>query len=351
MMRTSLLAFSLIIICSLGSFATDDTGFAQYKIRRMSPVGGLGVNGQRDVRQDKWGFVWVITVNNLFRFDGYTFKHYTNKLEKPETASAWSFERLEVDKSGDIYITSNVGLLKYNPLTDNFDYLVRGSVKMVEEDSQGRLWMSTPSALGLYNRKTLEFSPIDSDAGPVRNVSAICVNSRRIYVGTSTGDIYMFDENKGRCKHVFSQPQYNIVDISNTDSILYVLTENMGLIKISADTYREVQTYDFFYPERDVRVSARALFIDKYKHLWITSQRGIYIFNPINEEYTHYAYDKNDPYGMPSSSVWRISEDQQGNLWFGTYSGGLCFVNLNERKKLRTFNGRIDDLSYTVVSS
>lgn len=51
------------------------------------------------------------------------------------------------------------------------------------------------------------------------------------------------------------------------------------------------------------------------------------------------------------NSIWRIAEDTQGCLWFGTYSGGLCFINLDEQKSLKSFNGRTDDLSYSVVSS
>ena len=31
--------------------------------------------------------------------------------------------------------------------------------------------------------------------------------------------------------------------------------------------------------------------------------------------------------------------------------GSLCFINLDEQKSLKSFNGRTDDLSYSVVSS
>lgn len=339
------LLFIPIFICNLASGMESN-----YKIRRISPDGGLGINGQRDVRQDKWGFIWIITVNNLYRFDGYTFKFYTDKLTKPDSPIGWSFERLEIDKNGDIYVTANYGLLKYNPLTDNFDFLFQGAVNLVKEDTKGRLWISNPHSVGLFDRNTHEFNLIESDDGIIRQVSAICAKDNYIFVGTSEGKIYLYEEDKGKFSNIFDKHEHNIVDITYSDSFLYILTESNGLLVVSLNDYREVKRYDFFYPENDRRVSARTLFIDKSGHIWITSQRGIYILDPRTDKYTHYYYDKTDPYGLPSSSVWRIAEDNQGNLWFGTYSGGLCLVNPNERKKFKSFNGLTDDLSYSVVS-
>lgn len=352
-MKKTILFFLLFIIVCPSFFANNrhKTEPGHYKIRRISPENGLGTNGQRDVQQDKRGFIWIITVNNLYRFDGYTFKYYTDKLKKPDSSTPWSFERLEVDKNGDIYVTSNYGLLKYNPLTDNFDYLLQGRVNLVKEDTKGRLWMSNPYSVGLFDRNSLEFGPVESDEGIIRPVSVICAKDKSVYVGTGTGEIYVYEEDKGLFRNVFHKPQHNIVDITHTDSLLYMLTENRGLTVISREDYKEVKYYDFFYPDADTRVSARALFIDQSGYIWITSQRGIYILNPETDEYAHYYYDKTDPYGLPSSSVWRISEDNQGNLWLGTYSGGLCFINLDEQKKFKSFNGLTDDLSYTVVSS
>ena len=332
---------------------SNDKGFEpyrHYKIRRVSPVGGLGIDGQRDVRQDKWGFIWVIT-DNLYRFDGYSFKHYAERLNRPDSSANWSFHRLEIDREGDLYVSSGFGLLKYNPLTDNFDYLYRGNVDLVKEDQEGRLWISNNSSVGIFNRNTLEFTPIESDNGATYSATALCVKGDKIFVGTLTGKIFLYDEGSNSFRQVFEYPQCNIVDITYTDSLLYILTESEGLKVISINGYQETGHYDFFYPGGDGRVSARALFIDKFGHLWITGQRGIYILNPETKEYVHYYYDKTDPYGLPSSSVWRISEDSQGNLWFGTYSGGLCFINLDEQRNMKTFNGQSDDLNYPLVSS
>ena len=84
-----LLFFAIITLAHLSAVSSHPNKIeSNYKIRRISPDGGLSINGQRDVRQDKWGFIWVTTVNNLYRFDGYTFKPYTEKINQtiPVTA-------------------------------------------------------------------------------------------------------------------------------------------------------------------------------------------------------------------------------------------------------------------------
>ena len=344
--------FWLIFFISFDWFNVSILGNEfDYKIRRISPDGGLSINGQRDVCQDKWGFIWVTTVNNLYRFDGYSFDFYTNRINKSDSYRSITFERLEVDKVGDLYVTTSEGLLKYNTLTDSLDCVFPERCFLIKEDIKGRLWVSTSSSVGLLDRETFKFNVVKSKEGNILNATSICVKNDRIYWATAAGQIYLFDENQNILQKVFSSPDYNIVDIVQSDTELYVLTENSGLIVLDRYDYTMIKQYDFFYPEGDTRVSARALYMDKFNHIWITGQRGIYVLNLSDDKYIYYSYDKNDLYGLPSNSIWRIAEDAQGCLWFGTYSGGLCYINLKEKESIKSFDGKNDDLSYSVVSS
>ena len=156
-----LLSLAIITLAHLSAASSLPNKIeSNYKIRRISPDGGLSINGQRDVRQDKWGFIWVTTVNNLYRFDGYTFKPYTEKINKTIPFASLTFERLEIDKEGDLYVTTSNGLLKYNSLTDNFDRLQPGRCSLIKEDMKGRLWISNPSSIGLFDRETFRFTVV-----------------------------------------------------------------------------------------------------------------------------------------------------------------------------------------------
>ena len=51
-----LLFFAIITLAHLSAVSSHPNKIeSNYKIRRISPDGGLSINGQRDVRQDKWG--------------------------------------------------------------------------------------------------------------------------------------------------------------------------------------------------------------------------------------------------------------------------------------------------------
>lgn len=42
--------------------------------------------------------------------------------------------------------------------------------------------------------------------------------------------------------------------------------------------------------------------------------------------------------------------DAQKNVWIGTYSGGLCYLNFQETSRFRTFSPRENGLNHKVVS-
>jgi two-component system sensor histidine kinase ChiS len=63
---------------------------------------------------------------------------------------------------------------------------------------------------------------------------------------------------------------------------------------------------------------------DKSGQLWIgTRGGGLNRFNRENETFTHYLYNKNDPFSLSSNYVTSLCEDRFGLLWVGTYYNGV----------------------------
>ena len=54
------------------------------KFHTLTPKGGLSYDGILDIKQDDKGFIWILIENNIFRFDGYTYKSYNSSFEKNE---------------------------------------------------------------------------------------------------------------------------------------------------------------------------------------------------------------------------------------------------------------------------
>lgn len=234
-----------------------------YKFRRISPEGGLGTNGLRDVRQDQWGFVWIITVNDLFRFDGYTFKRYTNVLPKSDYHSNWSLNQLAIDSDGIVHVASSSGgLLAYNPFSDSFDRVFDEDTYLIRKDSKNRLWICT-STIGIFDQDNHSFTAVKSSGKIIEQVSAIYEESLNVYIGTRDGELYRLNEAVMEFEQIPADMGKNIVDIVRLDSSLYVLTEHEGLYVVNLDDNRVTRCYTFFYPNGDTRVAGRRLHKDK----------------------------------------------------------------------------------------
>ena len=65
---------------------------------------------------------------------------------------------------------------------------------------------------------------------------------------------------------------------------------------------------------------------DNNGNIWIGTFQGLDRFNPYTKEFTHYKAGDN-PGSLSHSSVWCIEKDLQGTLWLGTYFGGVNYFN------------------------
>jgi ligand-binding sensor domain-containing protein len=70
--------------------------------------------------------------------------------------------------------------------------------------------------------------------------------------------------------------------------------------------------------------SVRTLLEDQLVRIWVgTADGGLNLFDPENQNFTHYLYDESDPNSIGSDSVFKLLEDQDGTIWVGTFGGGL----------------------------
>ena len=71
--------------------------------------------------------------------------------------------------------------------------------------------------------------------------------------------------------------------------------------------------------------SVTDIYEDMYNNLWIaTSNRGVFCYNTVGEEWKHFEHIREDLTTITSNSVITLFEDRKGTMWFGTNGGGLC---------------------------
>jgi ligand-binding sensor domain-containing protein/two-component sensor histidine kinase len=67
-----------------------------------------------------------------------------------------------------------------------------------------------------------------------------------------------------------------------------------------------------------------SLYEDSKGNLWIgTWGGGLNMLNPQRTKFTRFVYDRSNPDGISDNIVWAITEDNKGNIWLGTETGGI----------------------------
>ena len=123
----------------------------------ISTAQGLSQGMIFDLLQDKEGFIWVATKNGLNRYDGYSFKVFTNDPYNQNTLSSNTIVKLFEDSKGRIWAgTENAGLNIYDKRTGKFYRLTHrvsdagsisgNSIRSIEELPDGRILVAADDA-------------------------------------------------------------------------------------------------------------------------------------------------------------------------------------------------------------
>ncbi|MBN2762216.1 MAG: response regulator [Bacteroidales bacterium] len=69
--------------------------------------------------------------------------------------------------------------------------------------------------------------------------------------------------------------------------------------------------------------------LDEERYLWIGTQGGLDRLDKQSGRFTHFGYESHNPGSIGANTVFSICRDSRGNLWAGTWSGGLNLFHEN----------------------
>ncbi len=262
---------------------------------------GLPGSQVNNLIQDKFGYIWIGTINGLARFDGYEFKRFYS-----------------------------------NP---NDTVSIRGLIiSSVFEDSEGRVWAgSSPENLNVYNPVTKSFRNypfkhlIDHPNNFEIGIYSMCEDKKdRIYLGVSgqwinikSGLLY-YDKKDDKIKRFITPDSLNTQNvykvISGKTENIWLLTHS-GFLKIDADRkLSKVKSVDKeFVKANDYFTDMKS---DKNGHIWLTTyQSRLFEYNPENESYQIYSPDKLSKATNNDLHYTTIAIDKNDEIWIGTTSG------------------------------
>lgn len=222
--------------------------------------------------------------------------------------------------------------------------LVNSSVSSIVQDHSGFLWIGSQGGLHRYDGYDMRLyagEPFDPHSLSHQLVQTLFMEQARdtLWIGTYGGlnSLETSSERMSHFRHRPHDPRSLSDDVvvaiqRDADDALWVGTLN-GLNRLDDE---ETGTFTRFAPDDENRFSLphhviRCLYRDSRGRLWVGSYGGLSRVEVRNGK-THFVSletadtanaDPSTSNGLPSPFVMDIDEDANGDLWVGTWGGGL----------------------------
>ena len=338
----------------------EDAKFINY--RKLENTNNcLCNNTVMDVVMDNSGYLWLGTFGGgVDRFDKKTgnFIHLFNDPTDPSSLPENDILSLAVDRSGILWVGSHIGegvtLVRENRakishlknIPSNPNSLNDDVVWSILNDESGNLWIGTYSGgLNRYNYRTGRFKAFQHDPNNSNTISDDHVRVVRkdsfnnLWIGTYYGGVNKFNTQTGeftRYVHNNDVPGSisgnQIQDILiESDSVIWVATFGSGLNKFTFDKNSSVSLPISTVYQNDPADKASIsddriykIFKDSNGNLWIgTYGGGLNKMISTTGEFIHYKNESGNPHSLSDNKVMAITEDSNHIFWLGTSGGGL----------------------------
>ncbi|WP_294481025.1 two-component regulator propeller domain-containing protein [uncultured Bacteroides sp.] len=277
------------------------------------------------IYQDELGAVWLGTTEGLNRYNGKDVKIFRPSLDN-EGLTNNEINELCGDKKGKIYMRSGNDLIKLDIYKDQFTCLRKNDVKGIfcREDT---LWINTQTGIYYYSDEKAGLVFITRLHEGVGAGEALYVNNDMIWVVTQNNLVAIPRRNPDQHKILISFSRGKCVSEDSSGN-LWVGTWD-GLYRISPNL--EITQYTNSLGRGELSDNqVRCVLEDDYKRIWVGTFRGLDCYDPATNKWGHYTRYGDSSNTLSHNSILSLHKDIQGNIWVGTYYGGVNVFNSNK---------------------
>lgn len=279
------------------------------------------------------------TEHGLNKLDPKTglVKRFIHREQNAATISANEISSLLCDVKGNIWIGSAYGNIDViNEKTEKIKHIVLGgkgsTIRSIIQDDKGNIWAVSVNKIILIDTKGKINTPNFSNTFNTKGKPAYSLLykdlSNKIWLGAS-GKLWQYNSEQNNFAVVpFTPPNFK----DGIFSITAMKEERAGIFWIATDkgVFRFDQKQNISvelnsqpkFPDDLKKMFPRSITIDKTGVIWIGyGLRGllsVQTFNPGIKTFNEETASQN---GLPNNYVRGLAQEQNGNLWIGTYNG------------------------------
>jgi signal transduction histidine kinase/ligand-binding sensor domain-containing protein/AraC-like DNA-binding protein len=329
--------FTLSGILNSGKVSANDDALS---FLHYTNKDGLPSSYVKSLAQDKFGFIWLATRISVCRFDGKNFREFPAFDESGNHISLICNKIFSFEDSVLICRTNSGRYFTFdfeNECFKPFKLLNEiGIVQSIVPVSRG-FWICRDNNLYFLNSKSGLLSELRDTVtfGNIpNNVSFVDVkeNNNNVVAITDNRLIIWFDFKRSKIKSFeipasFGNRFISAFYLDNGNNV-WIGEETKGLYRINLETgfsyhYSKDEQGDNHITHNMVHCFTE----DHQGRLWIGTEAGLCIWSAVTGKFTFSRYDMANPAGLNSNPIYDAFCDRNGNIWLGSYFGGINFWN------------------------
>ncbi|HEX8358313.1 MAG TPA: two-component regulator propeller domain-containing protein, partial [Segetibacter sp.] len=324
-----------------------------FKVFLNDPKNNNSISGDwiRAVHRDSRGNIWSGTVGygvSVYNPKNNSFKNYRHNPKNANTValndilSFCEFDKDELwigTENGGVsvfnYANNTFKTYKNNPFNDNS--LSNNSIYSIYKDDIGNMWIGTYSeGVNLLQKngdKFVHYKQILTEKNGLSDHNILTIaggtNSDYVWLGTDGGGLNRFNKTTKEFKHYLHDDRNKNSINSNYVLAAVELDKNLialGLLRGGLDLL-ETTTGRFTHHslgKNDVKsfATVTSLYKSRGGDLWIgTWGGGLNLYNYRKRSVIHYENNPSDTNSIASNFSTCLLEDSEGNLWSGSSEG------------------------------
>lgn len=336
----------LLLFTAKFSIAQTELRYEHYTI-----ANGMSSNFTKAIEQDKYGFLWIATIDGLNCFNGYEFTAYYKQENDSNSLCDNAINDLYIDKSGNLWIATSKGLNKYVRSSNNFQRFLYGSgkskgssesyfVNYITADPQGNLWMGTDKGIRVLDPLSNKITVPQFEEDSLRDfvnagISGIFFDSKQnIWLGSSLNKGFRIVSKKTMRTVSFTAP-VNRKWFEKTmfkgffedkNGIMWLLSNNaLFSYEYATNTFKRFSRSEA--PDDTLTYEATSIIENNSGEIWVSLSANPPWYTSIakvdfqSASFRIYPYVDNDDRGLAWSWASFIFQDESGIYWVGTSRG------------------------------
>ncbi len=321
----------LIVICLL--IPLVQTGLCtDYVFSKLGINEGLSQVSVRDIHQDHLNRIWIGTRDGLNCYDGNKIKVY--RSVKGDTTTLISSEIIGITQiENELWLLSNTGVscmdlnnmrCKRYPLPFTSDICV----------FDNKIVVSTIEGVLQFNAHKNNFEPIKNLYQKGIDCNALYNNeNKELWVGTKKNGLLIFNNKTKEVSSYFEKNEIRDITVIKRDNRynIWIGTDSDGLYLLNSNFEISEHFTSGNTSNSIVNNTIRDIIQDQQGDIWIGTYRGISIYNPKTKTFSTLNNSESDPASLSHNSVYSFLTDRNGGMWIGTYFGGVNYTKIENQ--------------------